>query len=418
MFEAKQNPRELWESVCRRVGADVLTIEDAKSGDPHDFVAEPLKPAKVGELATLPQGDVRAGWTSASNALADSLCPGRHIAQRGIPEPVKGDDAMTGTRIHASLATETLPATLTLEERETFDACREIEKKVVSQFFGDAALKVFRHERLWVGEAIKHSGEPDVVFRSGTKALILDYKVLNGDVAESSRNLQLRDLACLVYANVPLLDTVGTAIIQPMVTWSPEVCVYQKADLERAAGEMAQRIVASNNPQSKRVAGEKQCQWCKAKSVCAEFNRWQGALIPVDEPALFKVAMQQWTPAQRALAASVLPIAGKRLEEIKDFLKGLLAADASAIPGWHLADGNKREVIVDSQGVFDRFATLGGTLPQFLACIQVQKGKLEEAVNEATGAKGKALKAAMGTLLAGLTESKQNAPSLERVVGK
>ncbi len=127
--------------------------------------------------------------------------------------------------------------------------------------------------------------------------------------------------------------------------------------------------------------------------------------------------MLMWTPEQRALAAYILPIATKRLNEIKEHLKGLLAADPSAIPGWHLKDGNSPTVIVDAQQCFDRFAALGGKLPSFLSCIEVRKGKLEEAVHEVTASKGKALKGTIATLLDGITETKQNQPSLEKVGG-
>ena len=419
LFETQQNPSPIWQSVCKRLGCRMDTIEDAKSGNPHEFLAEPNTPA--------PSSDVRRGHTSASNAEADLRCPGRHMAQAGIPEPVKGEDALTGTRIHAALAGEdnSLPASLSVSERESFDACREIEKKLVDSFFGPATSRmvVQRHRRYWGkfesnGLQYEHSGEADVVWRAGDKALILDFKVLAGDVADSPRNMQLRDLACLVYGNVPLLEGVATAIVQPMVTHSPEVCLYSVADLKQAETEMVARVILSNTQGSPRVAGELQCKFCKAKTVCKEFNEWQGKMVPViteDSTVLFSVAMANWTPEQRALAASILPIATKRLDEIKEYLKGLLAADPSAIPGWGLSDGRVSKPVVNPQVCFDRFAALGGKLPDFLECIDVVKGRLEEKVSKVTDSKGKALKTQLTALYEGITEEKRSQPSLERV---
>jgi len=427
-FESKVDPSPLWQGVCKRLGVRMDTVEDAKTGDPHDFLAEPVKSAAP--VAAEPSGDVRGGWTSASNAEADMLCPGRHLAQRGIPEEARGEWAETGTRIHAALAVETTDAaaSLALDERETFDACREIEKDVVGQFFDagqpEPVRKVVkRHERLWVGDRVKHSGEADVIYRAGTKALILDYKVLSGDVAASPRNMQLRDLACLVYANVPLLDSIGTAIVQPLVTRKPEICLYTKEDLERASAELVQRIIVSNKAGSPRVAGETQCKFCKARTGCAEYNRWVGTQLPVvvepvQQALLFQVAMAQWTPEQRALAASIIPVATKRLDEIKDFLKGLLAADAAAIPGWGLSKGRVTTPVTNPQLAFDRFAALGGKLPDFLECIDVVKGRFEERVAKVTDQKGKALKATMAGIYEGIVEEKRSAPSLERVGDK
>jgi len=422
LFEAQQNPSSIWQSVCKRLNCRMDTIEDAKSGNPHEFLAEPNVPA--------PSSDVRRGHTSASNAEADLRCPGRHLAQAGIPEPVKGEDAMTGTRIHAALAGEdtSFPASLSVSERESFDACREIEKKLVDSFFGPAASRmvVKRHVRYWGkfeanGVQYEHSGEADVVWRAGDKALILDFKVLAGDVAENPRNMQLRDLACLVYGNVPLLESVGVAIVQPLVTHSPVVCQYSIADLKQAETEMVARVILSNTPGSPRVADEAvQCKHCKAKATCVEYSRLGASRIPVvaepvQQALLFQVAMANWTKEQRALACSIVPIAVKRLEEIKEYLKGLLSLDPSAIPGWGLSDGRVSKPVVNPQVCFDRFAALGGKLPDFLECIDVVKGRLEEKVSKVTDSKGKALKTQLTALYEGITEEKRSQPSLERV---
>jgi len=104
-----------------------------------------------------PATDIRGGWTSASNASADAACPGRHQAQKGLPES-SGEWAESGRKIHAALANEPVNATtlLSLEEREVFDACRDIEKKLVLQYFGDTTMggpgtgmRVFREQRYW-----------------------------------------------------------------------------------------------------------------------------------------------------------------------------------------------------------------------------------------------------------------------------
>jgi hypothetical protein len=353
-----------------------------------------------------------------------------------LPDEPKGEWAATGTRIHEALATEKSPVTLTLEERETFDACREVEAKVVSQFFGNGKVDYYptncsvkRHERYWMKftdpktmKVMEHSGEADVVFRSGTKALILDYKVLNGDVAESPKNMQLRDLACLVYGNVPLLDSIGVAIVQPLVTRSPEICGYSPADLNRANVDMCERVIASNTPGAVLTPGEVQCKYCKARKVCAPHAQWVGSLIPAisDQPGILSTPMALWTPEQRAKAADLVGPVERKLGEIWDFLKAGQTADPNFIPGWKMQPGNIQQVVKDDaiQTLFDRFTAVGGTLPNFFKCLKVVKGKFNEQTADATSAKGKALKAAVETLLDGLTEEKQNSPSLVKEDGK
>ncbi len=415
----------LWKAACQRVGAQFETLDDAKSPDPHEFLAEPIAAVPVPE----PSEDVRKGATSASNALADSLCPGRHLAQRGIPEPPASEDASTGHRIHAALANKPSGSgdelqKLTLAERDMFDSCREIEKKIAIQFFGDSPqdYRVFRHDRLWLPNSgkpgfLSHSGEPDVVFRAGTKALVADYKVLTGDVADASSNMQLRDLAVLVAGHYAPLDQIATVIIQPLVTHSPEVALYTLPDLERAYGELVARVKASNDPKSPRVAGEVQCKFCRAVGRCKENAVWRAAQLPaVIEPAaqvaLFSIPRELWNPEQRALAASVVSPLGKFAEDLKEYLKPL--AGEGQIPGWGLTDGRLKTPIVKPQECFDRFAALGGKLPEFLECIEVKKGLFEEALAEVTKEKGKAFKTTLAKVYDGITAEKRDAPSLAK----
>lgn len=425
LFNAKDGDgvRRRWQAIAAN-RFDANTVEPVpQSNDARLFLAEPLPP-----LPAATNGQARGEWTSASNAQADLLCPGRHQAQRGIPDgESKWSDS--GDRIHTALAAKTIDAThgLSLEERETFDMCREDEKKLAEAFFGDQAgkpMKVYREERRWVqfdgnGQRLSHSGMADLVFRQGTKALVIDYKTLRGDVAEAPENQQLRDLAVLNWRNLELVSEVGTAIVQPWVTRSPKICLYTQPDLERAEKEMLERVMRSNAADAKRVPGAVQCKFCKAKNACTEHNQWVGAQLPIiAEPVLqaglFQVAMEKWSPDQRALAASILPTVTKRLEEMKEWLKDGLASDPSFIPGWHLKPGSMRESINDVQALFDRFTALGGKLDQFFPCITVQKGELKKAVAEVSKTKGKALEGTMKQLLDGITESKQSAPTLER----
>lgn len=375
----------------------------------------------------------RGTWTSASNAAADNACGGRHLAQRGIPDR-PSDDSKRGSRIHAALATQMASPgdshinrkqldALNLEERETYDACKQIEAKLVSQYFGQKLpeeLRVVREQRFWTKlnsgqQEIAHSGQADVVWTSPGKALVLDFKTLASDVPESPRNLQLRDLACLVRGSLHPQAEIAVAIVQPYVTHKPELCVYSPADLDRATQEMFQRILRSNNPQSKRVAGELQCKFCKAKSRCPEYQHWAGQMTPPAMLNILGVPLAQWTGQQCAQAANALGPCLKFLDEVKEELKTRLEKDPASVPGWTLQPGAKRETITNAQGVFDRFAGLGGKVEQFMGCITVGKAKLREAVNSVTGAKGKALDAAMDTLTKDCVQVTEGAPSLKRV---
>lgn len=379
--------------------------------------------------------DIRRGWTSASNASADRACPGRHLAQAGIPD-IPSEEAESGKLIHAALADSgnLLKYKMSLAQREIFDACREVEKSVIGLFFeqpalsnGEGRFRAFREERFWTkfklsgdnGREYEHSGVPDVVFRSGLKALVVDYKTGSGDVVESARNEQLRDLACLVRGKFVTVSEVGTVIIQPLVTHTPEICLYTSEDLDRATKEMFDRIVASNDPNSPRVPSEIACKFCRAKNKnCAEYQQWAGQITPPAMLSVLVVPMVNWTSEQRAVAANALQPAMEFLENLKEFLKQGLEHDPAFVPGWGLTPGAKREEINNPQAVFDRFIKVGGSVEHFMPAVKVLKSKLKEQLSALTGARGKPLDILIKGLTDGYVDFKQNAPSLKRLGDK
>jgi len=372
---------------------------------------------------------IRHGWTSASNAEADAACPGRHLASRGLPE-TQSEDASFGALIHECLADSgirTKMEKMTLEQHEIFDACRNIEGKLRDQYFGAGAgdnknkMRVFRERRFWLkltsrdGKGLfEHSGQADVVFQHGTRLLVLDFKCLAADKTDSPKNGQLRDLAVLAAGEIPETQEVAVAIVQPLVTHSPELCLYGPDDLKRAALELYGRIVKSNDPKSPRVAGVIQCAYCLAKPNCREYQAWASQMVPAPR-SILDVPVAQWTGEQCAIFLDHASVAQRWLDDCKDAVKARVEADPAAVPGWTLKPGAIKETITDPQACFDRFAALGGGIAQFMSTVSVGKSKLKEAIHAVTAAKGQQLDKAVKALTEGITEQKQNAPSLVKI---
>ena len=226
--------------------------------------------------------DPRKGGTSASSAPADRACPGRHLAQRGIPEPERSEDSKFGDEIHEALATGDA-SKLSVEQFDIYEGCQEITNKLLSAVFGaDASkAKVFRKQRFWCkvrdvvpnpsadGEKVEvqylHSGEPDAVYRLGDTLLIPDFKTLPGALPDSPENEQLRDYVVMAARHL-VAKRAAVAIVQPLVTYTPQLCLYDEADIARAEKEMFERIKASNSEKSPRIPGELQCKYCRAKN--------------------------------------------------------------------------------------------------------------------------------------------------------
>lgn len=360
----------------------------------------------------------RGKWTSASNAQADSLCPGRHLAQQGIADQPSAD-AEFGTKVHEALAGKIDPATLTDDQHDVYESCLKIEEKLITQVFPGvlpSTARPIRERRLWIkwSDQLQHSGQLDYLCMRGDDALIIEYKALPGDVATSPRNHQLRDQAVLVWANRPTTTKVYTAVCQPLVTHSPEICVYNREQLIVSERQLLGRVTASHNPESQRVAGDVQCKYCKAKSKCPQYQIWAGAIIPQPD-GILGVPMESWTPSQCAAVASNLSRATKWLQEAKDHLKARLKLNPEAIPGWKLGDGQTRSEVTNPQQLLDRFIRAGGSLNQFMECVKIAKGEFEAQFKEATKLKGKSLKTALTEAYSGLVKETTTEPSLEKV---
>lgn len=382
-------------------------------------------------MNTLNEIDERRGATSASNAEYDLACPARHLRQRGMPDTTS-KESESGREIHDALALQD-PAGLTLEQHEVFDACSRIERKKLQEFFGLdwQKAKPTRENpknpaasRLWVrfqkdgGPVLEHSARLDVLWRLEARALIVEYKTLFGDIPESPSNLQLRDQQCIARRHYLIPGDIGVVVVQPEIEQDPEITVYTPDDSETATQQMFARVEASNNPKAPATAGSRQCSFCKAKTRCAEYSKWNAQMVPPAMLAVLDVPMENWSPEQRAHAASQLSAAYTFLETIKGFLKESLRNNPGSVPGWEISPGRKVERINNPQVVFERFSAHGGSLPQFMATITVGKTKLKEQLSDVTGAKGKALQQKLDELLNGVVDCTETDGSLREAKAK
>lgn len=368
-----------------------------------------------------PVVDERRGGTSASNAEADLLCPGRHLAQKGLPQPPPSEDADFGRAIHAALAKRNDEG-LTVEQQDIYESCVAIEDKLVDQCFGPDKAKcaVFREQRYWVKvkmnadleHPLLHSGQPDVIYRLGPRALICEYKTLPGQKQESPENQQLRDQVVLAAGHL-VLSQVAAAVIQPLVTHEPQLVLYDQVSIKQAEEDLFKRVLASNNPKAERHAGEVQCAFCLAKNGCKEYAQWSSTNTPAPM-SILNTPVEHWTPEWRALFCERKSAAKKWLEECEFYLKQLMKRDKDAVPGFELKSSGSVAPVTDPQELFNRFAMLGGDLDQFMTCVEIAKGKLEPLVRTLTKKKGKALNAELAKLLDGVVTETPKEPSIQR----
>lgn len=396
--------------------------------------------AATPEAALVP-ADPRKGGTSASSAHADELCKGRFKAQKGQPQVVT-EDASFGTAVHEALRTGD-PSKLEREALSVYESCSEIREQVLDKFFGPDRPKVkFTLEHRFECKVLAtpndtsanpvryhHSGQVDLLARVGGRALIIEYKALPGEVASSPSNKQLRDQVVLA-ARTLMLEEVGTAVIQPLVTHTPDICLYDKESIKKSEQEMFVRVRNSNGANPPRTPNPVSCKFCLAKPECDEYQKWVSGIIPESLSSSLGLPVSQWTPEMRSRFCEVRGVARKWLDECEDAMKAAIKADPASVPGWTVGEGRTLSEVNDPQELFNRFVAIGSDfaksentelhadavlLPLYMQCLKLKKGEFDTVLRKVTGMKGKALAAKLDELLSGITTEKQTAGSLERV---
>ena len=344
------------------------------------------------------QTDERRGHTSASNAAADRLCLGRHNAQKGLEE-TESAEASQGTLIHDVFAGLKEESVLDSDSAKTLRRAQEIESIILGNWLCGIDVKgpaeCHREKRLW-NYVENHSGQADAFWlvdaEGGKHALIEDLKSLYGDHQDADENEQLRDLAALIYCTYGV-QSVTAFINQPRVAWKIEdvkLVRYSEKDLMRAYREMNERVLASNEPNAKRIVGPKQCQHCKAAgtSRCPESQK---ALVTLGT-AQFDI--ETASPAERGdwleKLTMIASIAEKSISELK---AGIRKNGDGWAEGWGLGKAKKSREI-DPQSIpmigaslsahFDTFEPV-----QLAKCCKISVPKLQELHAKLSGLKGK-----------------------------
>ena len=361
-------------------------------------------------MSTNERGDL----PSASSAARYAACPGSHRACIGLPDTAS-EDAARGDRIHAwleGMAYGTIPPPLSdPEERDLAERCLRQSGKLIREHVG-VEFERLVEKRLW-DSFRTWSGKADlVVIDLDGRALVIDFKTGRGDVETAEGNLQLRALAALV-AIYYTVDVVTVAIVQPLAG-PPSVCRYETWDLDKAAAEIEEIMAKANATNQPRNPGP-WCKYCRASGTnrCPESKanirnlcviEAAGPVADRDLPALLN--------ACDAAEVAIMAIRNRAHAELRA---------GRSIEGWTLKPGRATERITDPELVAGRFSMLHRDAEEarkaFLRTVTIGKGKLEAEVAQATGDKGKALKARMESLLECATETTFAAPSLARVKG-
>lgn len=338
--------------------------------------------------------DVREGKPSASGLQRIALCPGSWLAERALPEETSGA-AEAGTRLHGHMELGSLPEDA--EEAEACGWCREMELLMVEQHLGcyGKNLTPLREQRWWDAQRV-FSGQADVVWCREGEALVLDYKFGRVPVTVAANNLQLAGLALLAFDNVPGLDVAYAGILQPWVSrYVPRVVRYQRADVPQLRRYLYGVVQAALVPGARRVPGEQQCRYCRAKVDCpacmamvrsatdgpSSADLSQGLSTPRQQLSEAASCWSEWAPEKKAEALKVAQLAKRWAEAVERRAKADLK-DGAEIPGWKMGSGRKSFKISDATGAFCHLNGLIGLSGEaFAGCCTVSISALDKVVH-------------------------------------
>jgi len=250
------------------------------------------------------------------------------------------------------------------------------------------------------------SGMPDHLVIRGSTAMVLDYKTGRGEVTPSERNLQMMALAVLVKANHKRVSKVYCAIIQPHR--EPEMVCYTGKKLKEARAFIESIIALALLPLTHRVAGEKQCRWCKFKSECPEAIAATLTITTSGSNGLTD-------PARFAQLLDYIGVAKKMIPAIEAKPRAALEANPDAIEGYTLKNGVRRRDVKDIEGAFNALKA-DGLIDEvsFMGACKVSLTSLEGKVRDAKGMSKSAAKESIARSLGDLVNESEGQPRLQK----
>lgn len=191
---------------------------------------------------------------------------------------------------------------------------------------------------------------------------IADLKFGKGVRVDAERNPQAMLYALGAYSMFSFLhevERVKIAIVQPRIDniseWEVSVEDLLKwGEIARTAAE------ETANPKAKRVPGEKQCRFCKAKATCPALMRMTEQTLLMDfEAHDDPVAPNKLTDEQLAAALAARPVIEAWLNAVETLVKQRLST-GEAFPGYKLVEGRSNRTWIDEENVAKELERLLG----------------------------------------------------------
>lgn len=214
-------------------------------------------------------GDEREGKPSASGANRWVRCPASFKREQGMPDKIRRSTTR-GIRGHAVLEGKASIDSLPVGDAVTVRVAMDREAELFDQLDLHGSQEI-REERFWVGKDKLWSSKSDVVYVKGKMALVINYKLGAWDMGPINEDWQMAAEAAAVAFNHPV-DLVVAARVQPLATLQVQINRMELPKLKQSFNKLNSRAELAVTDQAFAKPGFKQCQWCKAKPVCPEYQ--------------------------------------------------------------------------------------------------------------------------------------------------
>jgi len=355
-------------------------------------------------------------------------CPASHkaeLAAGDVPEDTR--DAEVGQDVHGVLSEDISADEVSYTAAQTSEMCEEQTQRLLADWQepGEVPLGFMevRYALTDIGAVIPadpetkasviFTGQFDRLYVQGERGLLIDFKALHGKHKSAIENPQLMGLAVLV-AKRHKLTSLRVALVQP---WKgkPTVADYGKNGLELAHGALIQILDAERNAgPDDRKAGD-WCKYCRARFSCDTFKNQNITALDIVKPETLPADLDTRNKAVFARMAELTPQQLIHIQKNVVKLMGVFIAshaaifkqrvEAGEIPGYTLKEKSGRRKITNVATAYERAAAHGVTPEAFTAKCTLSLKGLNEALKDATRAKGKALEAMAAQVLRGITDT-------------
>lgn len=299
---------------------------------------------------------------SASGAHRWMNCPGSVRAEEGLKDS-SSPFAEEGTKAHDLMEQMLLYARTDIDKYdiEMAEHVRTYVDYVESQKKPGDALFVERRVDFseWVPGGF---GTADTIIVSDQVLHIIDLKYGKGVPVFAEHNPQLMLYALGAYDECMFLsdfESVKISIVQPRLDTISEWEI-SITDLLKFGETVRQAALDTENPKAKRVPGEKQCRWCKAKATCPALLKLTTDTLMTDFEQLDEApSPYKLTEPQMRKAVENKNLIEAWLLSVENFVKEHLL-EGGSFEGFKLVEGRSIRKWSDEDQAGERLVDLVG----------------------------------------------------------